>query len=182
MKLIKLQHIIKEISDQEADRLLSKVRNKEFQFFNSGDNGKVYSLNGEDLLMKITNEPDEIAVADTIVGQMEKYNAFIPVVYTDNKKMYIMKKADQLSRDMLNKITLFYEGYKNYARQQGIETSIFDYLNNDGARDLDSKLANFLRALEQQVKDMGIGDLDLSLDFKPDNIMNWNGNIVMIDW
>ena len=83
---------------------------------------------------------------------------------------------------MLNKITLFYESYKNYARQQGIETSIFDYLNNDGARDLDSKLANFLRALEQQVKDMGIGDLELSLDFKPDNIMNWNGNLVMIDW
>ena len=24
--------------------------------------------------------------------------------------------------------------------------------------------------------------LQLSLDFKPDNIMSWNGNIVMIDW
>ena len=182
MNLIKLQHIIKEISEQEADRLLSKIKNKQIKFFNRGDNGKVYSIDGEDLLMKITNEPDEIAVASTIVGQTEKYNAFIPVLYTDNKKMYIMKKADKLSGDMLNKITLFYESYKNYARQQGIETSIFDYLNNDGARDLDSKLANFLRALEQQVKDMGIGDLELSLDFKPDNIMNWNGNIVMIDW
>ena len=182
MNLIKLRHIIKEISEQEADRLLSKIKNKEFEFFNRGDNGKVYSINGEDLLMKITNEPDEVAVANVIVGQMERYNAFIPVIYTDNKKMYIMKKADKLSKNTLNKITLFYEGYKDYARQQGIETSIFDYLNNDGARDLDSKLANFLRALEQQVKDMGIGDLELSLDFKPDNIMDWNGNIVMVDW
>ena len=182
MNLIKLQHIIKEISEEESDRILSKIRNKQYQFFNSGDNGKVYSIDGEDLLMKITNEPDEVAVANTIVGQTEKFNAFIPVLYTDTKKMYIMKKANNLSADMLNKITMFYEGFKQYARNQDGETSIFDYLNNDGARYLDSKLSNFLRALEQQVKDMGIGDLDLSLDFKPDNIMNWNGNIVMIDW
>ena len=182
MNLIKLQHIIKEISEQEADRLLSKIKNKQFKFFDKGDNGKVYSIDDEDLLMKITTEPDEVAVANSIVGQAEKYNAFIPIIYTDTKKMYIMKKANQLSGDMLNKITMFYENYKNYARQQGVETSIFDYLNNDGARNLDLKLSNFLRALEQQVKDTGIGDLELSLDFKPDNIMNWNGNIVMIDW
>ena len=27
--------------------------------------------------MKITSEPDEVAVADVIVGQYDKYNAFI---------------------------------------------------------------------------------------------------------
>ena len=62
--MIKLKTILTEISEQESERLLSKIRNKEFQFFNSGDNGKVYSINGEDLLKKITSEPDEIAVAD----------------------------------------------------------------------------------------------------------------------
>tara|TARA_B100000497_G_C7573599_1_gene345590 strand:+ start:272 stop:820 length:549 start_codon:yes stop_codon:yes gene_type:complete len=182
MNLIKLRHILKEISEEESERILSKIRNKQYQFFNSGDNGKVYSINGEDLLMKITNEPDEVAVASVIVGQTEKYNAFIPVLYTDTKKMYIMKRAENLSGDMLAKIKMFYEGYKQYARQQSGETSIFDYLINDGARNLDTKLANFLHALGQQVKDMNIGDLELSLDFKPDNIMVWNGNIVMVDW
>ena len=41
--MIKLKNILTEISEQESERLLSKIRNKEFQFFNSGDNGKVYN-------------------------------------------------------------------------------------------------------------------------------------------
>ena len=86
MSLIKLSNILKEISEIESERILSKIQNKNFQFFDSGDNGKVYTIDGEDLLMKITSEPDEVAVADVIVGQYDKYNAFIPVVYTDNKK------------------------------------------------------------------------------------------------
>ena len=110
--MIKLKNILTEISEQESERLLSKIRNKEFQFFNSGDNGKVYSINGEDLLMKITSEPDEIAVADVIVGRYNEYNAFIPVIYSDNKTMYIMKRASKLSSDMLHEITQFYEKYK----------------------------------------------------------------------
>jgi|TARA_A100001391_G_C5018844_1_gene265235 hypothetical protein len=182
MSLIKLSNILKEISEIESERILSKIRNKNFQFFDSGDNGKVYTIDGEDLLMKITSEPDEVAVADVIVGQYDKYNAFIPVVYTDNKKMYIMKRASKLSPDMYTNIDNFYEGYKDYARQQGVETSIFEYFNNNGARNINQKLASFLSALEQQVKDTGIGDLELSLDFKPDNIMSWNGNLVMVDW
>ena len=180
--MIKLKNILNEISEEESNRLLSKIRNKEFKFFNSGDNGKIYSINGEDLLMKITSEPDEIAVADVIVGRYNEYNAFIPVVYSDNKTMYIMKRASKLSSDMLHKITQFYEKYKEYARSQGVETSIFDYFNNDGARNLNENISSFIRALEQQVKNTGIGDFELSLDFKPDNIMSWNGNLVMVDW
>ena len=79
--MIKLKNILNEISEEESNRLLSKIRNKEFKFFNSGDNGKIYSINGEDLLMKITSEPDETAVADVIVGRYNEFNAFIPVVY-----------------------------------------------------------------------------------------------------
>ena len=157
MSLIKLSNILKEISEIESERILSKIRNKNFQFFDSGDNGKVYTIDGEDLLMKITSEPD-------------------------NKNMYIMKRASKLSPDMYTNIDNFYEGYKDYARQQGVETSIFEYFNNNGARNINQKLASFLSALEQQVKDTGIGDLELSLDFKPDNIMSWNGNLVMVDW
>ena len=57
--MIRLKNILNEISSKNADILLNKIRQKEFTFFNKGDNGKVYSINGEDLLFKITTEPDE---------------------------------------------------------------------------------------------------------------------------
>jgi hypothetical protein len=181
--MIKLQDMLNEIAEDEATRLLQKIKNKDFTFFNRGDNGKVYQLNNEDLLFKVTSEPDETAVADVIVGRYGEFNAFIPVHYSDSQRnMYIMNKAEKLNPGVKRHIEKFYENYKEFARQQGGETTVFDYLNADGARNLDPKVASFLRALEQQVKKTGIGDLDLSLDFKPDNIMSWNGNLVMIDW
>ena len=93
-----------------------------------------------------------------------------------------MNRASNLSSTILQEISNFYENYKEYARSQGVETSIFDYFNNDGARNLNENISSFIRALEQQVKNTGIGDFELSLDFKPDNIMSWNGNLVMVDW
>jgi hypothetical protein len=93
-----------------------------------------------------------------------------------------MNRASNLSSSLLQEISNFYEKYKDYARSQGVETSIFDYFNNDGARNLNENISSFIRALEQQVKNTGIGDLELSLDFKPDNIMLWNGSLVMVDW
>mgnify|MGYP003629071785 CR=1 FL=1 len=130
--MIKLNNILREISEKQSNLLLNKIKNKEFKFYARGDNGKVYSINGEDLLLKITSEPDETAVADVIVGSYSEFNAFIPVIYSDSRR--------------------------------------------------NPKLGSFIRALEQQINKTGIGDLDLSLDFKPDNIMIWQGNLVMIDW
>ena len=181
--MIKLNNILREISEKQSNLLLNKIKNKEFKFYARGDNGKVYSINGEDLLLKITSEPDETAVADVIVGRYSEFNAFIPVIYSDSRRnMYIMKKANNLPGNMKREIIQFYKNYKEFARQQGTETSIFDYINADGARNIDPKLGSFIRALEQQINKTGIGDLDLSLDFKPDNIMIWQGNLVMVDW
>ena len=181
--MIRLKKILNEISEQEADRLLSKIRNKELTFLAKGDNGKVYSINGEDLLFKITTEPEETAVADVIVGRPNEFDAFIPVHYSDSQKnMYIMSKASNLTDNLKSEITRYYEDYKEFARNQGLETSIFNYLNTEASRNYSPRVITFLRALEQQVKKTGIGDLELSLDFKPDNIMSWNGNLVMVDW
>ena len=179
----KLKQILQEITEEESSRLLNKIKNKEITFFARGDNGKVYQINDEDYLLKITTEPDETAVADVIVGRYGEFNTFVPVHYSDSsKRMYIMNKANKLSPADEREITRFYEDYKDYARSEGIETSIFDYLNTDAARNYSPKFVSFLRALEQQVAKTGIGDLKLSLDFKPDNIMTWNGNLVMVDW
>jgi hypothetical protein len=43
-------------------------------------------------------------------------------------------------------------------------------------------LDNFLNSLELDVNKLNIPEFDLDLDFKSDNIMIWNGNMVMIDW
>jgi len=93
-----------------------------------------------------------------------------------------MSKAESLTANETNEINNFLNGFKQYARQEGGEVSIFDYLDADGARDNAEQIVNFLRALQQDVKRIGIPDLDLDLDFKADNVMRWNGNMVMIDW
>ena len=75
---------------------------------------------------------------------------------------------------------------KNIKNMQEVKESKLVYLIiliMMAARYVDHEnIGNFIRALEQQVKNTGIGDFELSLDFKPDNIMSWNGNLVMVDW
>ena len=93
-----------------------------------------------------------------------------------------MAKADNLSNTQKQSIKQFISSYKIYARDNGGEVSIFEYLDADGGRNTDIELVNFLRALQRDVQKIDIEDLDLDLDFKSDNIMLWNGKMVMIDW
>ena len=72
--------------------------------------------------------------------------------------------------------------FARYARAEGGEVTIFEFLDNDGARNVNQKLVNFLRALQQDINKTGIEDLDLDLDFNSSNIMLWDGNMVMVDW
>ena len=96
--------------------------------------------------------------------------------------MYILSRAENLSEREKSELQLFYNNFKQYMRKEGPNATIFDYLNTEEIRQYSTILINFLRALEQQVRKTNIGDLDQTLDFKPDNIMKWNGNLVMIDW
>ena len=96
--------------------------------------------------------------------------------------MYILNKATQLSDIEKQELETFYQGFKNYMRQEGPNATIFDYLDTEETRNYSAKLINFLRALQQQVRKTNIGDFDQTIDFKPDNVMKWNGNLVMIDW
>ena len=180
--MIRLKHILNELSEPETERLVNKINQKEFQFFDKGDNGRVYSINDEDKLFKITTETEEYKVADIIVGRSDMYTTFIPVHYVNGTNMYIMSRAEPISTNQVNEIENFLNGFKKYALEQGGEVSIFEYLNADGARENDEQVVNFLRALQQDIQKIGLPDLDLDLDFKSDNVMKWNGNLVMIDW
>lgn len=181
--MIRLKKILTELKQEDVSRLLDKIKNEEFRFFDQGDNGRVYEINGEDKLFKITTESDEFKVASVIVGRYTEFSTFIPVYYVNERRqMYIMAKADRLNSNDVRNIDQFMESYKQFAREQGGEVSIFDYLDADGARDQDQELVTFLRALQQEIKKMGIIDLELDLDFKTDNVMRWQGRLVLIDW
>lgn len=181
--MIRLKNILIELEDKEISTLLDKINNKQFRFFDQGDNGRVYEIDGEDKLFKITTESEEFEVASVIVGRKGEFDAFIPIYYVNEKKLlYIMAKADSLTGNDRQNIEQFLQGYKSYAREMGGEVSIFDYLSDDGARDLDQEVVSFLRSLQMEIGKMGIVDLELNLDFKTDNVMRWQGRLVLIDW
>jgi len=48
--MIKLKNILLELKDTDISRLLNKINNKEYRFFEQGDNGRVYEIDGEDKL------------------------------------------------------------------------------------------------------------------------------------
>jgi len=76
----------------------------------------------------------------------------------------------------------FMDQFAKYARDRGGEVTIFEFLDNNGARYTNQKLVNFLRALQRDINKTNIEELDLDLDFNSGNIMIWNGNMVMVDW
>jgi len=180
--VIRLKQLLKEMTNSDLTRILEKIRNKQFKLFGQGDNGRVYEIDGEDKLFKITTEQEEYRVAEQIVNKYSNFTTFIPIYYVDGKNMYIMGKASDLSEGQKSKLNQFIVNYKNYAREQGGEVSIFDYLDADVGRDTDVQIVNFLRALQRDIQKLDIEDLDLDLDFKIDNVMLWNDKLVMIDW
>lgn len=177
--MIRLKQILLEISQPQIDQLLDKIQQKQFRLFGQGDNGRVYEIDGEDFLFKITDEPAEYEVAEKIVNKHQNFSTFIPVYYVDGNNMYIMSRASKISGTIQNKLQQFIDGYKNFARSEGGEVSVFDYADTIETQDI---VTNFIQALQQDIEKMSIPDLDLDLDFKLDNIMQWNGQLVMIDW
>ena len=177
--MIRLKHILLEFSKPDITRILGKIQQKQFRLFGQGDNGRVYEIDGEDFLFKITEEPSEYEVASKIVNQYAKYSTFIPIYYVDGKNMYIMSRANDLPGSIKSKLEQFISEYKSFARSEGGEASIFDYLDTIDNQDV---ITNFVSALKYDIDKMSIPELDLDLDFKSDNIMQWNGQLVMIDW
>ena len=180
--MIRLKHLLVEIESRDLAELLNKIKSKQFRLFGQGDNGRVYEIDDTDLVFKITDETAEYEVAEVIVGRAQEFSTFIPVHYVNGKNMYIMSKANALSNQQQSEIQNFINNFKQFAQEQGGEVSIFDYLDSDGARNTNETLVNFLRALQRDIQKTGISDLDLDLDFKPDNVMVWQGKMVLIDW
>jgi hypothetical protein len=181
--MIRLKQLLRELSENEINRLLDKIRNKQFRFIGSGDNGRVYEIDGEDKVFKVTTERDEYEVAKIITGRWNEFTTFIPVYYVNDKEhMFIMANADILPESDKQMIDDFMKRYGNFARAEGGEVSIFDFLDADGARDTDVKLVNYLRALQQDVQKTGISEFDLDLDFRSENLMLWNEKMVLVDW
>lgn len=178
--MIRLKHLLQEMSNSDIQRCLEKIRNSEFQLIGSGDNGRVYEISGEDKVFKITKEQDEYEVASIIVDQYNKFTTFIPVYYVDGKNMYIMANASELPIRLKKDIDLFMQDFASFARDEGGEVSIFDFMNETDV--INPMLDNFLNALKNDIDKLQIPEFDLDLDFRSDNIMMWNGKMVMVDW
>lgn len=178
--MIRLKQLLFEMSESELNRCLDKIKNKQFKIIGAGDNGRVYEIDGEDKVFKITKEQDEYQVADRIVNQYSRFTTFIPVYYVNGSDMYIMANAEPLSNSMKQEIDKFMQEFAQYARNEGGEVSIFDFL--DVTDNVNAKLDNFLNALKQDLERLNIPEFDLDLDFRSENIMTWNGKMVMVDW
>ena len=75
---------------------------------------------------------------------------------------------------------MFMQDFGNFARDEGGEVSIFEFTAETD--NLDPMLDNFLNALQSDIEKLNIPEFDLDLDFRSDNIMMWNGKMVMVDW
>lgn len=181
---MKLKHILAEISNEErVNGLLDKIRRKQYERIATGDNGVVYAILGEDYVFKITQENAEVEVAQVLVGRYGEFTSFVPVIYVNaQENMYIMNNCAELPPQVKTAIDQFMSKYSAFAREADTEVSIFDYLDADGTRNTPTTLVNFLRALQRDVAKTGIVDLEFELDFKSDNVMVYNGKLVMVDW
>ena len=178
--MIRLKQLLREMTDADLKRCLDKIQNKQFKLIGAGDNGRVYEIDGEDKVFKITKERDEYVVAERIVNRYTDFTTFIPVYYVNGKDMYIMANANTLSDKQQMMFDQFVSDYNNYARKKGGEVSIFDFMY--ATDNIDPQLDNFLNALQSDVEKLNIPEFDLDLDFRTDNIMIWNGKMVMVDW
>ena len=187
--MIRLKQLLFEMTDAELKTLGQKIQDKNFRFIGSGDNGRVYKFNDEDLIFKITTNIDEIEVARQIQNKISEYSTFIPVYYVGNipgvsqyKDIIIMANAEELSLKLRQSIDRVVDNYKSYAYEQGGEVSLFDFIDEVGLTQIDPMIGNFIQALRMDIDKMDVLDLELDLDFKSDNIMIWNGNMIMVDW
>jgi hypothetical protein len=178
--MIRLKRLLLEMSDSDINRCLDKIKNKQFKIIGAGDNGRVYEIDGEDKVFKITKEQDEYEVAERIVNQSDKFTTFIPVYYVNGKDMYIMANAEQLPGQMKQEVDSFMQEFNSFAREQGGEVSIFEFVQQTDS--VNAQLDNFLNALQRDVERLDIPEFELDLDFRSDNLMMWNGKMVLVDW
>ena len=178
--MIRLKTLLREMNDNELQRLLGKIKNKQFKFLGQGDNGRVYEIDGEDKVFKITKERDEYQVAERIVNRYSEFTTFIPIYYVNGTDMYIMANADRLPQSMRREVDSFMRDFSAYARENGGEVSIFDFIQETEIKN--QQLNNFLNALQVDIDKLNIPEFDLDLDFRSDNLMIWNGNLVLVDW
>ena len=93
-----------------------------------------------------------------------------------------MANAKNLIPSIKRKIDRVVDKFKEYAYDQGGEVSLFDFIDNADITQFDPAILNFIEALQADVEKLNIPEFDLDLDFKSDNIMMWNGKMVMVDW
>lgn len=187
--MIRLKQLLFEMTDVDLTAIGKKIEASQFRYIGGGDNGRVYKINDEDLVFKMTTSIDEIEVARKLQNKLSEYSTFIPVQYVGDlgvqakyKDIIIMSYAESLPGSMKRKIDDLIEQFKKYAYERGGEVSLFDFIDNVKITPSNMILMNFIQALQVDIEKIGIPYLELDLDFNSSNIKLWNGKLVMIDW
>ena len=125
--MIRLRRLLVEMDSKDLNRILQKIKNKQFSLFGQGDNGRVYEIENEDKLFKITTETEEYRVAEQLIDNYNRYTTFIPVYYVDGNNMYIMAKASKLSERQTSIIDQF---IANICNKHNYFSSLFSYTSS----------------------------------------------------
>ena len=153
--IMKLKLLLEDV--QQIKHLLSLVKQGKIQRIGAGDNGVVSQIGDEPYVFKKTNERAETEVASVIVGRESEFRTFIPVIYVNEEKnFFISKMAKPLLLPYVEMIDKFKDHFSKFAQQQETESSLFDYLDAEGARNTEPVLVNFLRKFYEVLEYSGL--------------------------
>lgn len=180
---MKLKALLSEVqSSSILSKLLDKVNNGEYTRIGAGDNGIVWKINDEDFIIKKTSDQTEFELASVIVGRHSEFSCFVPVFYVnETKHVYIASFASQLPAGIKQEFNKIFNNWKQLQQSEG-EISLFEFISNYSQENVDMEILNFIKSLELELDKTGLSDIKLEIDLHIDNIMYYNGNIVLTDW
>jgi hypothetical protein len=180
--MIRLKHLLIETVSDDVALALHQIKNKRYDLIGSGDSGYVYRIHDTNLVFKKTSDEFEYEVAAALMQDNNIYNTFIPIHYVDGNNMYIMSNATDLTPTQFAEIQKFFGDYKQVARKSSDDISILEWGNQQSIYEYSVELAEFISQLYTDCDLVNIDDLAVDIDFRPENVMQYNGHMVMVDW
>jgi hypothetical protein len=180
--MIQLKHLLNETINDSIVAALRQIKTKQYDLIGSGDNGTVYKIRDTNLVFKKTSDEFEYNVAAALLRDNNIYNTFIPIHYVDGNNMYIMSNATDLTPTQLVEIQKFFSDYKHVMQKSNDDVSILEWGNQQSTYEYSVELIEFISQLYTDCNLVNIDDLAVDIDFRPENVMQYNGRMVMVDW
>jgi hypothetical protein len=93
-----------------------------------------------------------------------------------------MSNATDLTPTQLVEIQKFFSDYKHVMQKSSDDISILEWGNQQSTYEYSVELIEFISQLYTDCNLVNIDDLAVDIDFRPENVMQYNGRMVMVDW